>query len=694
MATIRHKPKAGALLTGTEYEAADAHENITIAGEDITSGTVADARIASTIARDSEVTAAISALSTVYQPLDSDLTAVAALTTTAYGRALLELANQAALLSAAGAAAASHAHAGEDVTSGTVADARIASTIARDSEVTAAINALSSVYQPLDSDLTSIASLTTTAFGRGLLELANAGALLSAAGAAAAGHDHSGTYEPSGAVATHTGDTTDAHDASAVSFDPTGLAIVAGTEVQTAIEELDAAVDGLGAGGGAPADATYLVTTANGTLSAEVVVGATPGGELGGTWASPTVDATHSGSTHSAAADAHIADATAAHAASAVSVDSTNLSGTATDVQASLEELDNLLDDHSVRHEDGGADEISIAGLSGMPAALQTHLDDTTAAHAASAIAFTPAGTIAATDGQAAIEEVATDAASALSTHAAAGDPHAGYVLESAIGSTVQAFDADIPTVAASQAEMEAGTEAALRSMSPLRVAQAIAALGGGGGSTFPLDSYLASSGSARNDEFDDGPGIDGKWTLAGNALDDTDENNDYPERLLLRRNDTGSKISIYYQDLPSFPCDITAHMAASTFANDYARGGGLCLLPATPSDASPCLYTGFLANGGRRYESAIYTNLSTFGSTPTGSAIIGGVPSGLWLRLTVLSGGTTADLYWSVDGHFWTLAVAAQALGFTVANAGIGLAPEGQAADLLALFDYYRVSA
>lgn len=44
-------------------------------------------------------------------------------------------------------------------------------------------------------------------------------------------------------------------------------------------------------------------------------------------------------------------------------------------------------------------------------------------------------------------------------------------------GVDVQAYDADIPTVAASQAEMEAGTEAALRSMSPLRVAQAISAL-------------------------------------------------------------------------------------------------------------------------------------------------------------------------------------------------------------------------
>lgn len=37
-----------------------------------------------------------------------------------------------------------------------------------------------------------------------------------------------------------------------------------------------------------------------------------------------------------------------------------------------------------------------------------------------------------------------------------------------------QAADADIPTVSASQAEMVAGTEANLRSMSPLRVSQAI----------------------------------------------------------------------------------------------------------------------------------------------------------------------------------------------------------------------------
>lgn len=43
-------------------------------------------------------------------------------------------------------------------------------------------------------------------------------------------------------------------------------------------------------GSGAPTDADYLVGTTNGSLSAEIVVGTTPGGELGNTWASPTLD--------------------------------------------------------------------------------------------------------------------------------------------------------------------------------------------------------------------------------------------------------------------------------------------------------------------------------------------------------------------------------------------------------------------
>jgi hypothetical protein len=71
---------------------------------------------------------------------------------------------------------------------------------------------------------------------------------------------------------------------------------------------------------GAPTDVDYLVGTADPDLTSEIIVGPTPGGELGNTWASPTVDATHSGSSHAAtqaAAEATAAAAAATHAAAA-----------------------------------------------------------------------------------------------------------------------------------------------------------------------------------------------------------------------------------------------------------------------------------------------------------------------------------------------------------------------------------------
>jgi hypothetical protein len=68
------------------------------------------------------------------------------------------------------------------------------------------------------------------------------------------------------------------------------------------------------------------------------------------------------------------------------------------------------------------------------------------------------------------------------------------------IGTDVQAYDADIPTVSASQAEMEVGTETALRSMSPLRVKQAISALASSPGPSFAVystTSQTPTSGTA-----------------------------------------------------------------------------------------------------------------------------------------------------------------------------------------------------
>lgn len=56
-------------------------------------------------------------------------------------------------------------------------------------QLIADLAALATTFQPLDADLTSIAALTTTSFGRSLLALADAAALLSAAGAQASDAD-------------------------------------------------------------------------------------------------------------------------------------------------------------------------------------------------------------------------------------------------------------------------------------------------------------------------------------------------------------------------------------------------------------------------------------------------------------------------------------------------------------------------
>lgn len=71
---------------------------------------------------------------------------------TDFGLSLVDDADATTARTTIGAAATVHVHTGEDITSGTVADARIAATIARDSEVAAG-------YQPLDTDLTAVAAL-------------------------------------------------------------------------------------------------------------------------------------------------------------------------------------------------------------------------------------------------------------------------------------------------------------------------------------------------------------------------------------------------------------------------------------------------------------------------------------------------------------------------------------------------------
>lgn len=146
---------------------------------------------------DSRITGALSAATaaTTYQPLDTELTALAGLasaadrlpyftgagaaalaTFTAFGRSLADDADAAAGRSTLGLGNAATLNVGTGA--GTVA-------AADDSRITGALSAATAAttYQPLDSDLTAIAALSTTSFGRSLLTQADAAAARSTLGA-------------------------------------------------------------------------------------------------------------------------------------------------------------------------------------------------------------------------------------------------------------------------------------------------------------------------------------------------------------------------------------------------------------------------------------------------------------------------------------------------------------------------------
>jgi hypothetical protein len=118
-------------------------------------------------------------IAAAYQPLDSDLTAIAALTTTSFGRALLTQADASATRSTIGLGAASS----PSFTGLTISGTATGSTpLPGDNTTKFATTAfVVAGFQPLDSDLTAIAALTTTSFGRALLALADAAALRTAA---------------------------------------------------------------------------------------------------------------------------------------------------------------------------------------------------------------------------------------------------------------------------------------------------------------------------------------------------------------------------------------------------------------------------------------------------------------------------------------------------------------------------------
>jgi hypothetical protein len=173
-------------LDSTAFASSHVHS-----GDDVTSGTVAEARIAAALARDAEVFGIVTAADGSTSGLDADLLdgqssgAFAAsshvhsggdLTSGTVDESVIDVliarvadvfdivlaadgsgsgldADLLDGLSAAAFAAASHVHSGDDVTTGTVAEARIAAALARDAEVVGIVTAADGSGSGLDGDL-------------------------------------------------------------------------------------------------------------------------------------------------------------------------------------------------------------------------------------------------------------------------------------------------------------------------------------------------------------------------------------------------------------------------------------------------------------------------------------------------------------------------------------------------------------
>lgn len=129
-----------------------------------------------------EVAGAGAAARAASQPVNAGLTAIALLATTAYGRSLLTVASPAALLAAFSLGTASTQNIGDFDPAGAAAAAQAAS-------------------QPVDADLTAIAALATTAFGRALLTAADAAAIKATLGLGTAAGNNTGDFDATGAAA-------------------------------------------------------------------------------------------------------------------------------------------------------------------------------------------------------------------------------------------------------------------------------------------------------------------------------------------------------------------------------------------------------------------------------------------------------------------------------------------------------------
>lgn len=332
----------------------------------------------------------------------------------------------------------------------------------------------------------------------------------------------------------HVNDTSAAHAASAISFTPNGS--ISSTDVQAAIQEVrDEAGSNL-------SGIDFLVGSSQGSLSAEIVVGTSPGGELGGTWASPTVDATHSGSSHASVQAA--AEATAAGALASHEADTTNIHGI--------------------------ANTALLETTSGAQTKVDLHVNDTSAAHAASSISFIPNGSISSTDVQAAIQEVRDEAGFDLSDiDFLVGTTQAGLSAEIVVGNSpggelggTWAFPTvDVTHSGSSHASVQAAAEATAASALSAHVAA---------GDPHPV--YLtATEGNAAYDALGAASTVNSALTA---HLNDTSDAHDASAISILdtandfTATDVEGALAELQSDAEADAADLASHIADATDAH------------------------------------------------------------------------------------------------------------------------------
>lgn len=720
MATVRHTKVSGlpnpadpSLVGGEDW---DSLHDVTLVDGDIPASIARDSEVTSAVgaeatARANAITSAISGLSTVYQPLDSDLTAIAALSTTSYGRAFLALADAAAARTALALGTAAVAATGDFDAAGAASTAQGAAIAAAASDATTKANAAQAAAiaasQPVDSDLTAIAALTTTSFGRGLLVLADAAALRSSAGLGSAALSAATDFQPIDSDLTAIAAlTTTSFGRSVLALaDAAALRTLAGSVIGTDVEAHDADLTTIA--GLSPSNDDVLQRKAGAWANRTIAQLLTDLG-IAATYQPLDSDLTAIAAlttTSFGRAVLALADAAALRTAAGLGTLATQ-SGTFSGTSSGTNTGDQSLPTRASL----GLDTTDNPQFAGVNVGAAT---DTT-------ITRTGAGDIA-VEGHGIYRDAGTDVPVADGGTGASTASGARTNLGLVIGTDVQAQDAELAAIAGLTSAADkvpyftgSGTAALNALTSFARGLLAKTAFGtsagdiaegnhthAGGGMT---DAVQTNSGAgniyvpglrgspdakpaspaAKDDEFEALSG----WTTHGSL--DISNVSDFPSNLHIGNTSIGYAVNGIYKAVPSIPFTVTAKLSGFYCLSNYLQAG-IMLLDATPTAlyvVGP-LFGGF-ASIPTDFAVGKWTNRTTRASaTDTDMHVV------MWngyIRIVVNS-SSNVDLYFSDNGYAYIPILTAQNPGFTVANVGLAVAGNTAGGKVDAFFDWIRFS-